>query len=962
MGVFGDAWEWTKEAAEDTWDVLKAEPEDAPGIGLAKQRYQANPYRQQFSEGVDRMGSLAHSGGDAAKAIRAAQKRSAQGQVALARQGGGGGAATRRGAAAADKADVQGGVGADMAVEALKQGYSMEDAKGAGLLAMEDADFAQMLGEQLGTRNRAKVEAWNDNIALRWSVASQALAKSAEVAGMMMAKEGGYVEGVGSGDKIPALLEPGEMVLPRDVTDRLLEVIQRPVPGGKDILRAQEGTPPIPHPPSVEISHAAAEGWEDEPQIDISHTAAEGWEDKPQVTRTTPVVERPDWRKEKPVTQEVIVDALRKAGFSEEIIPTMVGIAGAESTFRAGAHNPKGWIDPKKGPKGDNSYGLFQINMLGPMGPERRAALGLKSNNDLYDIYTNARAAKWVYDRQGLSAWSVYDSGRGRYKDFVPKKIQPKMSDAPARRQEYLAAKNEAVAKLTKKWETAKARLKGTGGWKTDLLGTRERAQEDVERLTGEIAYLKGQSPEDFRKDQITAMLKTGTRNDGGKPLPTYGRSPGEPMDYTHDTKLTFKEKEELQKELDGITGEGLQDVEVSQPQTRQEQPTTTSEPGYLPLPEDTSIIDDYNRRVGEIDKRRDETFAKEWGEGTDKDDQLNFQEADIAAKQAALEDLINTRNSFKFEPKRALPTFWHKISAILAITMGAYAEGLSKGKLENTALKIINDAIKADIEQQQREYEQLGGMVDESKNLVSVAMKRLGNMEDAKQAAFVEASRIADAEMTKAYRALGAKVQLKGLQNQAQSQWNNFLLLKAKKKSSGDKDFGKTAVLARQALGQFTALWQQNTKMGGLPNWIAQRAEPFLEKFINTKAGEFNRDSMAAIMTMLYAFSGKTVSKSEWEKWIKLMAHTGTDWTIEKRNAKILSAVLAATAKGASKWQFASEEERREYRRASPGLVSLWETPDGEMRKAKLRIILSQPGTGTGFGELGERVVGSGE
>ena len=365
-----------------------------------------------------------------------------------------------------------------------------------------------------------------------------------------------------------------------------------------------------------------------------------------------------------------------------------------------------------------------------------------------------------------------------------------------------------------------------------------------------------------------------------------------------------------------------------------------------------------------EIDKRRDKAFADEWGEGTDKDDQLNFQEADIAAKQAAMEDLINTRNSFKFEPKRALPTFWHKISAILAVTMGAYAEGLSKGKLENTALKIINDAIKADIEQQQREYEQLGGMVDESKNLVSVAMKRLGNMEDAKQAAFVEASRIADAEMTKAYRALGAKVQLKSLQNQTQSLRDNFILNlnKAKKKSSGNKDSMNAALLAQQALDQFTGLWQQNTKMGGLPNWIAQRAEPFLEKFINTKAGEFNRDSMAAIMTMLYAFSGKTVSKSEWEKWIKLMAHTGTDWTVEKRNAKILSAVLAATAKGAAKWQFASEEEKREYRRASPGLVSLWETPDGEMRKAKLKIILSQPGTGTGFGELGERVVGPGE
>ena len=95
MGVFGDAWERTKEAAGDTWDALKAEPEDAPGVELAKQRYEANPYRQRLSEGVDRMGSLAHSGGDAAKAIRAAQKRSAQGQIAMARQGGAGGAATR---------------------------------------------------------------------------------------------------------------------------------------------------------------------------------------------------------------------------------------------------------------------------------------------------------------------------------------------------------------------------------------------------------------------------------------------------------------------------------------------------------------------------------------------------------------------------------------------------------------------------------------------------------------------------------------------------------------------------------------------------------------------------------------------------------------------------------------------------------------------------------------------------
>jgi hypothetical protein len=101
----------------------------------------------------------------------------------------------------------------------------------------------------------------------------------------------------------------------------------------------------------------------------------------------------------------------RKAGFPEELIPTMVGISKAESGGNPLAFNPNAST-------GDLSYGLMQINMLGGMGPERRKEFGIKANEELYDPLKNFQAAKKIYDQQGLGAWSVYRSGK--YKDFLP--------------------------------------------------------------------------------------------------------------------------------------------------------------------------------------------------------------------------------------------------------------------------------------------------------------------------------------------------------------------------------------------------------------------------------------------------------------------------------------------------------------------------------------------------------------
>tara|TARA_R100001509_G_C4790509_1_gene189594 strand:- start:8 stop:604 length:597 start_codon:yes stop_codon:yes gene_type:complete len=102
------------------------------------------------------------------------------------------------------------------------------------------------------------------------------------------------------------------------------------------------------------------------------------------------------------VTKKQIAESLLKAGFSPQDLPTMIEIARRESGFNRLALNPDAST-------GDLSYGPFQINMIGDMGPERRKLFGIEKNEQLYDLDTSARAAKIIKDQQGFGAWSVYD-------------------------------------------------------------------------------------------------------------------------------------------------------------------------------------------------------------------------------------------------------------------------------------------------------------------------------------------------------------------------------------------------------------------------------------------------------------------------------------------------------------------------------------------------------------------------
>ncbi len=98
-----------------------------------------------------------------------------------------------------------------------------------------------------------------------------------------------------------------------------------------------------------------------------------------------------------------LYDILYRAGFRGNALKTAWAIALAESGGRAKAYNGKG---------PDNSYGLFQINMIGSLGPARRKQFGLKSNDDLFDPLVNAKVAFAISNGgKNFKPWSAFTNG-----------------------------------------------------------------------------------------------------------------------------------------------------------------------------------------------------------------------------------------------------------------------------------------------------------------------------------------------------------------------------------------------------------------------------------------------------------------------------------------------------------------------------------------------------------------------
>jgi hypothetical protein len=77
---------------------------------------------------------------------------------------------------------------------------------------------------------------------------------------------------------------------------------------------------------------------------------------------------------------------LYEAGFRGKNLKEAWAVAMKESTGRPRSHND----NPDTG---DNSHGLFQINMIGSLGPARVKQYGLDSHKDLFNPLVNAKIA-----------------------------------------------------------------------------------------------------------------------------------------------------------------------------------------------------------------------------------------------------------------------------------------------------------------------------------------------------------------------------------------------------------------------------------------------------------------------------------------------------------------------------------------------------------------------------------------
>jgi hypothetical protein len=137
---------------------------------------------------------------------------------------------------------------------------------------------------------------------------------------------------------------------------------------------------------------------------------------EPVVQEVVTVVSPLDSFKEaKVLTKAELKDLLKAVGFEGNALKTAWAVAMKESNGRPLAHNGNRGT-------GDNSYGVFQINMIGNLGEARRDKFNLDSNADLFDPVTNAEIAFHMSNGgKDWSSWKVYQNQTNgeRYESFL---------------------------------------------------------------------------------------------------------------------------------------------------------------------------------------------------------------------------------------------------------------------------------------------------------------------------------------------------------------------------------------------------------------------------------------------------------------------------------------------------------------------------------------------------------------
>ena len=132
----------------------------------------------------------------------------------------------------------------------------------------------------------------------------------------------------------------------------------------------------------------------------------------PVVAKAPAVVVDPldKFRGAKTLTQDELIELLSTVGFKGKALRTAWAVAMKESNGRPIAHN-------KTVSTGDNSYGIFQVNMIGSLGTDRLALFnekfGMLKPTELFDPVTNVQVV--YYMTQGGTDWSSWGLGPNAY-------------------------------------------------------------------------------------------------------------------------------------------------------------------------------------------------------------------------------------------------------------------------------------------------------------------------------------------------------------------------------------------------------------------------------------------------------------------------------------------------------------------------------------------------------------------
>lgn len=127
-------------------------------------------------------------------------------------------------------------------------------------------------------------------------------------------------------------------------------------------------------------------------------------------------------RTSKQLSPKQLAQLLSHVGFEGDAHRLAWGIVMRESTGRPNAHND----NPATG---DDSYGLFQINMYGSLGPSRVEKFGLDKESDLFDPMVNAKIAHHM--SAGGKDFGAWGFGPNAYKYVSPSSLNRHMDKYP---------------------------------------------------------------------------------------------------------------------------------------------------------------------------------------------------------------------------------------------------------------------------------------------------------------------------------------------------------------------------------------------------------------------------------------------------------------------------------------------------------------------------------------------------